>query len=79
MNSLIEQWGVLSTTTVQQPTITFYIKFLENPCVKCTLLTTGPEGATRHVFSIYTVNTEKFGVFGNSSLLAGFHWAARGK
>lgn len=76
-NGKIEQWGVLNTT-IQQPTIIFNIKYSESPTIECVGKTTGPEGAARHVFSIYSIDIEKFSVYGNYSLLSGFHWTAKG-
>ena len=76
-NGKIEQWGTL-LTTIQQPTINFYIEFKNNPTPECVGITTGPEGVTRHVFSVYQITSKSFGVYGNYSLLSGFAWTAKG-
>ena len=48
------------------------------PTIECVGITTGPEGATRHVFSIYQITTKSFGVYANYGLLSGFTWFAIG-
>ena len=77
MNGKIEQWAAVNTTQ-QHNTVNFNIMFSQTPTIECVGVTSSAEGATRHVFSIHSIDTTKFSVYANYSLLSGFDWTAKG-